>query len=146
MTRRSWVLAALLVAIVVTLVITIPTRRGEALAGAALVAFVGAFVILSDSVGRGVVHGSVVDAAVRRPLRKPARPTDLEKLERSLGWKVYDGAEFDARVRPLLEDLARHRGATNPESAALLDHGPRVVTTDLERVVTDIEALGPDGR
>lgn len=142
MTRRTWALAAILGVILAALVITVPTRRSEAFAGATLVAFVGAFIVLSDAVGRGSLRASVVDAVVRRPPPRTGRPSDLEKLERSLGWKVYEGAEFDVRVRPLLADLARYRGATDEETHALLRHGERVTTTDLDRMVAAIEGVG----
>ena len=45
--------------------------------------------------------------------RRPARPADLESLERALGWKTYSADEFEHRVWPILYRLARHR---------LLDH------------------------
>jgi hypothetical protein len=69
------------------------------------------------------------------------RPTDLEKLERALGWRVYDGAEFDARVRPLLANLIEHRGGSEAEAEAILDHRERITTDDIELMVTGIEAL-----
>jgi hypothetical protein len=142
-TRRSIALAVVLTVIALAIVIVIPTRRSEVAAGAGLIAFLGAYVVLAESVGRGVAYGSVVDAVLRRPEPRPTRPSDLEKLERSIGWKAYDGAEFDARVRPLLADLVRHRGGTESDVEAILTHTARVTTGDIERIVDHIEALRP---
>lgn len=143
MNRRSIALAAMLATIALAIVIVLPTRRSEVAAGAGLIAFLGAFIILSESVGRGVVHASVVDAVLHRPERRPVRPSDLERLERALGWRSYEAAEFDVRVRPLLDDLVRHRGGSEREADAILSHGERVTTEDIRRMVSRIESLRP---
>jgi hypothetical protein len=42
----------------------------------------------------------------RAPHRElPARPPDLERLERLLGWRSYSSRDFNHRVRPLLLQL-----------------------------------------
>ena len=141
MTRRSLALVVILIVVALAIVVMIPTRREEAIAGAGLAAFLGAFIVLSESVGRGVLHGSVVDAVLHRPSPRAARPSDLEKLERSLGWRTYESAEFDVRVRPLLSDLIRHRGGSEADVEEILGHHERITTPDLDRMVGRIEAL-----
>ena len=141
MSRRSIVLIAMLAVLALGIIVVVPTRRDEVIAAAGLAAFLGAFIILSESVGRGVQHASVVDAVLHHPAPRPVRPSDLEKLERSLGWRTYDAAEFDVRVRPLLGDLIRHRGGSEADVDAILVRSERVTTADLDRMVTRIEAL-----
>lgn len=94
----------------------------------------------------------------------PKRPSDLERLERALGWGRYSTADFNHQVRPVLRGLlaARLREHlsvdldTEPELARPYvspdlwetivvkrepTEGPVLQTSDVERLVTEIEAL-----
>ncbi len=94
----------------------------------------------------------------------PARPDDLVRLERMLGWKVYSRAEFAARVAPALTrvlaarvksrfgldvaaDPDRARDLVDPElwvlvDASLLDPaGPPLDTGDIARLVDLVEGV-----
>jgi hypothetical protein len=51
------------------------------------------------------------EPAASRP--GPERPQDLTRLERLFDWKNYSPAEFDYRIRPVLERLIRHRLGTS---------------------------------
>ena len=53
--------------------------------------------------------GPPFERAMRRPERSPNRPEDLARLERALGWGVYEPADFEVRVRPLLRSLIAGR-------------------------------------
>lgn len=90
---------------------------------------------------------SVFEAALVSWSPAPDRPMDLQKLERSLGWKSYSAAEYDNRVRPVLRRAASSRlGQAEPpgELARLMSDVPTegsVATSDIEAIVTQIERL-----
>lgn len=92
------------------------------------------------------------------------RPSDLEQLERVLGWGRYAPGDFNYQVRPILRRLVAHRlleqhgvdvdrgpdaarAHVSPELWDLVvakqaPDGSRVLTTDdVERLVDDIEAI-----
>ncbi len=101
------------------------------------------------------------DAAMRGSRGSPSRPTDLERIERLVGQKVFSADDFDVEVRPLLRELiqdrAPARGRTTgaaaeaplPSELAVLAGGSsteergvrRVETRDLQRIVALIEDL-----
>jgi hypothetical protein len=87
--------------------------------------------------------------------RTAARPEDLARCERILGWKNYQARDFDHHVRPLLRTLIEHRlgargarAALDPELVAVMGsadaetiYGDNVTTADVERVLESIERL-----
>jgi len=90
---------------------------------------------------------SVFESALGSSHTTADRPTDLEKLERSLGWMSYSAAEYDNRVRPVLRRAASSRlGQADPPPALtqLMSEVPTegsVTTSDIEAIVTQIERL-----
>jgi hypothetical protein len=111
-----------------------------------------------------VTAGSPFDKTLRQAQRSPARPEDLKRSERLLGWKVYASRDFDYHVRPHLRELTSERAlrrsphfgidtnpsrlVDDPELQSLLGdaggeelYGETVATEDIARIVSKIEQL-----
>jgi hypothetical protein len=94
---------------------------------------------------------------------KPARPEDLEKIERLASWGAYSEHDFSHRLKPIIVSLIRRRilisrgieltddeepppGLLSPELTALIapSGAPRttsITTKDLNQALDEIEAL-----
>ena len=55
---------------------------------------------------------SAYERALRRRVRRPARPPELEKLEREVVLSAMSSFDLHMRLRPLLREVAAHRLAT----------------------------------
>ena len=90
---------------------------------------------------------SAYEEALAVPTRPVERPADLQALERAFGWRIYSGAEYDHRLRPVLKRAARSRlGVSNPPPAIadLLSDRPTsdsVRTAQIAGTVSEIEGL-----
>lgn len=49
------------------------------------------------------------DRALESPRGRPGRPSDLEAIERAVGWRKYSRRDFELRVRPLLRRLIAYK-------------------------------------
>ena len=142
--------------------IALPAWRSAILsAGIALVAGTVMLQIIGGAGRPSFAQTSVFDEALRRPRLRPSRPSDLEALERILGWRLYSPEEFDHRLRPLIVRIARRLvlerhgvdAAVAPEAAAA-HLSPRLGsilrgeetrgttgTPELTEIVRELEAL-----
>ncbi len=99
---------------------------------------------------------SPFEAALATPPPQEARPGDLERIERALGWGSYSAEDFDHRVRPLLARalqarVGRRRAAAAaeedlPDELVLVSRGARgnartIDTPTIERIVDRLEEL-----
>lgn len=90
---------------------------------------------------------SIFEAALSSWQPPTARPSDLEAIERALGWRSYSGPEYDHRVRPVLRRAAAARLGSAPppdQLAALMSDVPTsdtVRTPQIAASVAEIEGL-----
>ena len=144
--------------------VSVPGHRPLIVAAAVMVAL--ACVLLE--MGRVAARLSDETQAWARVRATPAllerRPSDLEQLERVLGWGKYSPGDFNYEVRPLLRRLVAHRlsqargidvdarpdAARTVMSAELWDlvvakepvEAERVIrTVDIARMVEEIEEI-----
>ena len=110
---------ALLTIITGVLALTFPDRVALVVWGWALLSFLYAGAAVARRVrSLSDPSGSPFEEAMRVNPARPGRPADLERLERTIGVKVFEPREFDIQVRPLLRALIEHRRA---RSSADLD-------------------------
>jgi hypothetical protein len=163
--RRSarWIAG---VAVLTTIgIIVLPGHRAAVL-GAGVMLILGLLLIEIGGAANRLAPGR--DALWERVRRvaspKGARPADLERIERGLGWGRYSTGDFNYRVRPLLRRLTVQRlreshgvdAEKRPEDARavvtaelwnlVIDKQPaeaeRVIgTADIARMVDEIEAI-----
>jgi hypothetical protein len=109
-------------------------------------------------------EGRAWDRVRTTPVASERRPSDLEQLERVLGWGQYSPGDFNYEVRPLLRRLVAHRlneslGVdieTRPEAARPIvsnelwelivakqpvEAGRVIRTEDIARFVDEIEDI-----
>ena len=104
----GWTL--LVIALCLVAAVVLPGERDLWLAGAVAVAAIYGVVEILRVARRHVPTGpSAFDRIATRPSPAAARPGDLERMERLLGWRSYSRQEFHHRVGPLLRDLTRYR-------------------------------------
>ena len=155
--RRAALVLALAAAVAAAM---LPFARA-AIAAAASLLFVAlvAAQIIAWSTSLRPTGPRAYDRALQRPSESPERPSDLEELERALGWGSYPRRDFDHRVRPVLERMLAYRlsSSKGPSDgpARIVDRlleeerGPHagrsqerwIGTEALARVVDRIEAL-----
>lgn len=142
----------------------LPEARHVVLAGAAILLLAATAAGALTTAWRARPSAASPFASLVPPAPAPARPDDLVRLERLLGWKVYSRAEFDVRVAPVLArvlaarakkrfgidvaaDPERARELVDPELWDLVDpshpdhEGPNVTTRDIAHLVDRIEAV-----
>jgi hypothetical protein len=112
-----------------------------------------------------LVGRSRFEAVLQPDIPRTARPEDLERLERALGWRTYSPQDFDYEVRPLLRQLIVHNARSRrgveliPDATAgtgVIDDelvavaagvpaedlfGDAVRTRDLDRLLEKIESM-----
>lgn len=73
-----------------------------------------------------------------------ARPGDLARLERMLGWKEYSAEDFDHRVAPVLARILRSRlAARGTDPAVHPDRARRLAGPALQRLLDEPTSNGP---
>lgn len=103
---------ALLTIVTGVLALTFPDRVGLVVWVWALLAFLYAGVAVARRVrSLSDPWSSSFEEAMRVSPARSERPTDLQRLERTIGVGVFEPREFDLRVRPLLRGLIEHRRA-----------------------------------
>lgn len=108
-TRIEFVLLTIVAGV---LALTFPDRVELVVWVWALLAFLYAGVAVGHRVrSLSDPSGSPFEEAMRVNPARPERPADLQRLERTIGVKVFDPREFDVQVRPLLRALIEHRRA-----------------------------------
>lgn len=129
MSFKSWAGVGVLTFAAIVAGVMLPHAAGAiAATWTLLVLAVGSFALTSTTRRAIDVLPPGFDRVVRRRTRPVARPEDLERLERSLGWKTYEPREFDNRVRPLLRELITARARDRFGVDAVGDpQGARVV-------------------
>lgn len=163
--KRAGVWTVSVAAAALVAAIAAPGRRG-AVVSAAIIAILAEAMLELTRVARPSAAPTAPDWDRFRSPASPGhiRPSDLQRLERALGWGRYSAADFNYQVRPVLRGLLvsrlreRHgvdldaqpppaRPALSPElcETVVLRREPtdgRVIQTrDVERLVTEIEAL-----
>ncbi len=144
--------------------VMLPEARHVVLAGASILLLGVTAAAALTTAWRARPSAASPFASLLPPAPAPARPDDLVRLERLLGWKVYSRAEFDVRVAPVLApvvaarvkkrfgvevaaDPERARELVDPDLWALVDpsrqdhEGPNVTTRDIADLVDRIEAV-----
>lgn len=144
--------------------VLLPGERGVLVAAGALFLLAAASVAAVASAWRARPARPSPFDSLESPAPRPARPDDLVRLERVLGWKAYSRAEFGATVAPVLgriltarveerfgvdavSDPERARSLVQPELWGLLDRsylpasGSSVTTRDIAYLVDLIEAV-----
>lgn len=144
MSLRDWINVGIITVIAVVIGATFADIRGTVVALWTLAVLAYVLVLLADRAGVLVRRSRFDEALVRRPAES-LRPDDLQRCERSFGWKSYSLRDFDHEVRPQLAALVVHRA----RGKELLDEGliellqPSVAHGGDETTVTtrDIAAL-----
>ena len=145
--------------------LALPQLRAQIAVATCLTLFlVGATQAAGWSAGLRAARPSPFEEARVLTRVTPARPPDLEALERTLGWGSYARRDFDHRVRPVLRRLLAFKllaaHGLDPEvdpagAQALLPDDLRwlletrgsdedagvIVTEEIESLVARIEAL-----
>jgi hypothetical protein len=120
--------------------------------GALRVSLVAGSVVLLVAAAAGAFGNA---RSLRAPHRSPfddlaapepsvARPGDLGRLERMLGWKEYSAQDFDHRVAPVLTRILTSRlAARGVDPAAHPDTARRVAGPALQRLLDPPADGGP---
>jgi hypothetical protein len=151
MSVRDWINIGIMTLVAVVLGTTFADIRGALTAVWTLVVLGYILIFLAERAGVLVRRSRFDEALVQRPTEL-SRPEDLQRCERSFGWKSYSLRDFDHEVRPQLAALVAHRArakeSIDEELAELLHptvpHGSEeisVKTRDLTRLVQKIEQL-----
>ncbi len=85
---------------------------------------------------------STYERALRRRVRRPARPPELEKVEREVVLSAMSSFDLHMRLRPLLREIAAHRLVTRRGLA--LDRGGSEVRSTLGEELWEL--VQPDRR
>ncbi|MGH2808665.1 MAG: hypothetical protein ACRDKT_15480 [Actinomycetota bacterium] len=142
-------LAFLVAFVMVVLLGSFPNARGTIVQVCVLVLLA---IALSELTSRALPRPDRRQWLLDGPLRESAevahRPKDLVELEHALAWRSYEPREFRNRVRPVLRDLMIARigaGIVPPSLMRVVEDDlegvERVHTSDIERLVDEIEAL-----
>jgi hypothetical protein len=104
----SWTIAVAVIAVI--LGIALPGHRGLVFSAGVVALLAGGLAELAQS-ARSASESEEVDwTEIRTPERpREERPSDLEHLERTLGWGRYSSADFRHQVRPVLRGLVTLR-------------------------------------
>jgi hypothetical protein len=165
MTRIEAVAAVVVVVIATWVVATaLPAWSEVAWAGGVLVLLALALAALAvRTIGLRQSRRTPFQRMQKRYELRPARPADLERIERLAGWVAYSQHDFSHRLKPMIVALIRRRlqisrgieladgevpspGVLSPELTALIaptseQLAASITTTDLNRALDEIETL-----